>query len=224
MTNSRISSATTVMQSNGSVTAVDAVKGWRHHALARSCLAFFLTLCATVLIAPVFADDHAKPDPFIAADFEPPLFVDAGQFVLKPLGPELVEIDYAAYMSSIEHIRTTFSTSGSWPHEDISMADAMVDMQNEQRRFEARESFAYAVLTPDEQVELGCVYVYPSSKKGFDAVIRLWVTKDQFDAGFDSTLYRWTTTWIEDAWPFSAAAYPGRAIPWEDWNGLEDQG
>ena len=114
--------------------------------------------------------------------------MDAGRFVLKPLGPELVEIDYAAYMSSIEHIRTTFSTSGSWPHEDISMADAMVDMQNEQRRFEARESFAYAVLTSDEQVELGCVYVYPSSKKGFDAVIRLWVTKDQFDAGFDSTL------------------------------------
>ena len=61
-------------------------------------------------------------------------------------------------------------------------------MQNEQRRFEARESFAYAVLTPDEQVELGCVYVYPSSKKGFSAVIRLWVTEDQFDASFDSTL------------------------------------
>ena len=93
MTNSRTFSATTVMQSNGSVTAVDAAKGWRHHALARSCPAFFLTLCATELIAPVFADDHAKPDPFIAADFEPPLFVDAGQFVLKPLGPELVEID-----------------------------------------------------------------------------------------------------------------------------------
>ena len=113
------------MQSNGSVTAVDAVKGWRHRGFWRSCLAFFLTLCTTALIAPVFADDPAKPDPFIAADFEPPLFVDAGQFVLKPLGPELVEIDYAAYMSSIEHIRTTFSTSGSWPHEDISMADTV---------------------------------------------------------------------------------------------------
>ena len=212
------------MRSNGSAVAVDSVGGWRHRGLARSCLTFFLTLCITALIAPVFADDHTKPAPFIAADFEPPLFVDADQFVLKPLGPELVEIDYAAYMSSIEHIRTTFSTSGSWPHEEISMADAMVDMQNEQRRFEARESFAYAVLTPDQQVELGCVYVYPSSKKGFDAVIRLWVTKDQFDAGFDSTLYRWTTTWIEDAWPFSGAAFPGRAIPWKDWNGLEDQG
>ena len=224
MTNSRIFNATTVIRSNGSVTVFDAVRGWRHRDLARSCLTFILTLCITALIAPAFADDHAKPATFIAADFEPPLFVDADQFVLKPLGPELVEIDYAAYMSSIEHIRTTFSTSGSWPHEEISMADAMVDMQNEQRRFEARESFAYAVLTPDQQVELGCVYVYPSSKKGFDAVIRLWVTKDQFDAGFDSTLYRWTTAWIEDAWPFSAAAFPGRAIPWNDWNGLEDQG
>ena len=175
------------------------------------------------LTISAFADDLGKSTPFVAADFDPPLFVDAGEFVLKPLGPELVEVDYAAYMSSIEHIRSTFSTSGTWPHEDISMTDAMVDMQNEERRFKTRESFAYAVLTKDEQTELGCVYVYPSKKKGFDAVIRLWVTKAEFDAGFDSILYHWTTSWIEDAWPFSAAAYPGRAIPWADWNALEDQ-
>ena len=33
------------------------------------------------------------------------------------------------------------------------------------------------MLTPDGETELGCVYVYPSKKAGFDAVIRLWVTE-----------------------------------------------
>ena len=224
MTNSGTFSAVSVAHCDGTATQVSLADRWLHRGAVLRRLAILLTLCAALASTSVFADDHGEPTPFVAADFEPPLFVDADEFVLKPLGPELVEVDYAAYMSSIEHIRSTFSTSGTWPHENISMADAMVDMENEQRRFEARESFAYAVLTPDEQIELGCIYVYPSSKKGFDAVIRLWVTKDQFDAGFDSTLYRWTTMWIEDAWPFSAAAYPGRAITWEDWNRLEDQG
>ena len=224
MTNSGTFSAVSVAHCDGTATQVSVADRWLHRGAVLRRLAILLTLCAALASTSVFADDHGEPTPFVAADFEPPLFVDADEFVLKPLGPELVEVDYAAYMSSIEHIRSTFSTSGTWPHENISMADAMVDMENEQRRFEARESFAYAVLTPDEQIELGCIYVYPSSKKGFDAVIRLWVTKDQFDAGFDTTLYRWTTAWIENAWPFSAAAYPGRAIPWEDWNALEDQG
>ena len=41
----------------------------------------------------------------------------------------------------------------------------MIDMQTEQARFEARESFAYGVLDIDREGELGCVYVY--QKKGF---------------------------------------------------------
>ena len=45
----------------------------------------------------------------------PPLRVETSDFKLVPLGPELVKIDYDAYMSSIEHLQKTFTRSTSWP-------------------------------------------------------------------------------------------------------------
>ena len=76
------------------------------------------------------------------------------------------------------------------------------------------------VLTPDGEKELGCVYVRPSSKPGYDAQVMLWVTQEQFDAGFDETLYFWTKSWVEQSWPFSNVAYPGREIDWATWDQL----
>jgi len=157
---------------------------------------------------------------FIPAEFEPPVLVETDGFKLVPLGPELVDLDYAAYMSSIEHLQETFTRSTAWPHDKITDADAMQDMLNEEGRFNRRESFAYAVLTSDGEREMGCVYVRPSSKPGYDAEVSLWVTQVDYDAGFDSTLYGWTAEWIEQSWPFTEVAYPGRAIEWTAWDSL----
>ncbi|MEM6584960.1 MAG: twin-arginine translocation pathway signal protein, partial [Pseudomonadota bacterium] len=136
-----------------------------------------------------------------------------------PLGPDLAAIDYAAYMSSIEHLQETFTRSTGWPNADLDMDDAMKDMETEAGRFERRDSFAYAVLSPDGARERGCIYVYPGVGE-HDAVVRLWVTKAEFDAGFDEELYAWTQDWIAQDWPFENVAYPGRAIAWEEWDAL----
>ena len=157
---------------------------------------------------------------FIPAEFNAPTLIEAEGFKLVPLGPELVDIDYAAYMSSIEHLQKTFTRSTNWPREGITDEEAMLDMETEQARFENRESFAYAVLTPDGTRERGCVYVYPSNIEGFDAVVRMWVTKDEFDAGFDEELYSWAQSWVQSDWPFETVAYPGRAIEWAAWDGM----
>ena len=157
---------------------------------------------------------------FIPSDFEPPILVETEGFNLVPLGPDLVDVDFAAYMSSIEHLQQTFSRSGGWPHENITDEDAMKDMLNEQERFNKRESFAYAVLTKDGSRELGCVYVRPSDKAGFDAEVSLWVTKAEFDGGFDEELYAWTQQWVEESWPFEEVAFPGRSIEWTAWEAL----
>ncbi len=157
---------------------------------------------------------------FIPDDFEPPVLVEADSFKLLPLGPELVDVDFAAYMSSIEHLQETFTRSTGWPHDKITDEEAMQDMLNEEGRFNRRESFAYAVLTKDGEREMGCVYVRPSSKPGYEAEVSLWVTKADFDAGFDATLYDWTVKWIEQSWPFAEVAYPGRAIEWSAWDKL----
>ena len=178
-------------------------------------------LIVLLLTAPLVAS-HAEPLSFIPNNFEPPTLVTTEDFIVKPLGPELVDVDYKAYMSSIEHLQKTFTRSTSWPHKNLDMNDAMIDMQTEERRFKQRESFAYAVLTPNGETELGCIYVYPTAKVGSDAVIRLWVTQEQYDLGFDATLYTWTQSWVEEAWPFTAAAYPGRAVSWSDWEAVPE--
>jgi hypothetical protein len=157
---------------------------------------------------------------FIPANFDPPKRVETAAFRIVPLGPDLVDIDFKAYMSSVEHLQQTFSRSNNWPHAGITHADAMKDMENEQARFSGRRSFAYAVLTPDGSRELGSVYVAPSPVGTYDAVVRMWVTKDQYDAGFDAALYAWVTNWIRTDWPFRKVAYPGRSIDWQTWDTL----
>ena len=67
---------------------------------------------------------------------------------------------------------------------------------------------------------MGCVYIRPSSKPGYDAQVTLWVTQADYDAGFEATLYEWTKYWVEQSWPFAEVAYPGRDIAWEAWDQL----
>jgi len=187
-------------------------------------------LLATVAIAsatpalsqqPATTATAAKPaPPLIPASFNPPTLVETPGFKLVPLGPDLVKVDFDAYMSSIEHLQKTFSRSPNWPRQGISDADAMLDMQTEQGRFRARKSFAYSVLTPDGHRERGSVYVSPSPVPGYDAVVRLWVTKAEYDAGFDAELYKWVADWVRKDWPFRKVAYPGRSIDWATWDSM----
>ncbi|WP_164158139.1 twin-arginine translocation pathway signal protein [Sandarakinorhabdus rubra] len=164
--------------------------------------------------------DAAEGAPFVPADFAVPVLAGGDGFKLVPLGPPLVRVDYDAYMSSIAHLQQTFTRSTDWPHPGVTAADAVKDMENEAERFRNRQSFAYAVLTPDGARERGCVYVAPSKVPGFDAVVRLWVTKAEHDAGFDAALYAWVQDWLRSRWPFASVAYPGRAIDWARWDAL----
>ncbi|MBB3859143.1 hypothetical protein GGQ88_000383 [Novosphingobium hassiacum] len=167
--------------------------------------------------AQVPAAKSASPVP---ADFKVPTLVETPKFRIVPLGPALVKVDFDAYMSSIEHLQKTFTRSTGWPHPGITDADAMRDMETEQARFQSRKSFAYAVLSPDGTRERGCVYVYPGIA-GHDAVVQMWVTKAEYDAGFDAELYAWVQGWMRNDWPFRNVAYPGRAIPWEKWDAMD---
>ncbi|MCX7283332.1 MAG: twin-arginine translocation pathway signal protein [Novosphingobium sp.] len=173
----------------------------------------------TAAAAPATAAVAAKPAKMLVpADFVVPTLAKGPSFKLVPLGPALVKVDFDAYMSSIEHLQKTFSRSTGWPHAGISDADAMKDMEGEAARFAARKSFAYGVLTPDGKRERGSVYVSTSPVPGYDAMVRLWVTKAEYDAGFDAALYGWVQQWVARQWPFAKVAYPGRSIAWETWD------
>jgi len=176
---------------------------------------------ALAAATPALSQQPAPPAPsFIPANFSPPTRIETPNFTLVPLSPAVVKLDFDAYMSSIEHLQKSFSRSTKWPRAGISDADAMLDMQTEQARFKARKSFDYSVLTPDGSRERGSVYVSPSPVAGYDAVVRLWVTKADYDAGFDAELYEWVANWVRKDWPFRKVAYPGRSIDWATWDAM----
>ncbi|MET0376444.1 MAG: twin-arginine translocation pathway signal protein [Rhizorhabdus sp.] len=174
----------------------------------------------TTASAPTGQQSPGSASSFVPTDFLVPTLVETANFKIVPLGPDLVKVDFDAYMSSVDHLQKTFTRSTDWPHKGISDSDAMRDMETEQARFRNRTSFAYAVLTPDGRRERGCVYVYPSTVEGYDAVVKMWVTKAEYDAGFDAELYAWVVRWMQKDWPVAKVAYPGRAIEWAAWDSI----
>lgn len=94
-------------------------------------MAALLLAIGSVAASPARADTPEaaaqEAAPFIPADFAVPTLVEAPGFKLVPLGPALVDIDFAAYMSSIIHLQQTFTRSTGWPRADITAAEAMTD-------------------------------------------------------------------------------------------------
>lgn len=177
---------------------------------------------SAVLLLALAAWGETPKAAFVPADYVVPKEWKTSRYKLVPLSPAIVREDYEAYMSSIEHLRKTFS-DGKWPSADITMADAMKDMQNEEARFQTRKSFAYGVLTLDGKKEFGSVYIRPSRKTGYDAMVTMWVTKEMFDKGFEEELFRDVQRWVSAAWPFAKVAYPGKQISKRDWAKLPDK-
>ena len=170
-----------------------------------------VVLFALVTASAVFA--QLVPD-----TFQPPRsFVGKG-YKLVPLGPDIAQLDFNAYMSSIDHIRS--SMGGNWPTAGLTMADQAKDMAGEKAQWDTRKSFPYAVLAPDGSKEFGCFYIRPSGKEGYDAVATMWVTKDQFDNGFESQLLADMKAWLAATWPLKKVAWPGKDLPMAAWRAL----
>ena len=144
---------------------------------------------------------------FVPASFDPPVGLDHVAFRLRPLGPEHNLSDYTAWSSSIDHIRSTPGFAGQgWPHP-MTLEENLDDLVRHAGDFAARTGFTYTVLAPDEEhaTVIGCVYIYPSERAGYDARVRSWVRAA--DAGLDAHLYRAVADWLEAAWPFERVDY-----------------
>ena len=144
---------------------------------------------------------------FVPASFDPPSGLDHVAFRLQPLGPEQNVSDYAAWSTSIDHIRSTPGFTGhGWPHP-MTLEENLGDLVRHAEDFAARTGFTYTVLAPDEEhvTVIGCVYIYPSERAGHDARVRSWVRAA--DAGLDAHLYRAVVDWLEAAWPFKRVDY-----------------
>lgn len=146
---------------------------------------------------------------FVPPSFEVPRAYFWSDFHLEPLGEQHNDRDHAAWMSSIDHIR---STPGFTPQEKPNWPVAMTldknleDLVRHAKDFDERSGFTYSILEGDDVI--GCIYIYPSRTQGSDAEISSWVrgSRSEFDAPVREEL----ADWIDESWPFSNPHYAGR--------------
>jgi len=152
---------------------------------------------------------------FIPKDFEIPQGYQTADFLVRPLLIADVVKDYDAVMSSVDRLRGVFGPESLWPAADLSFEQDLIDLGWHHKEFQRRTSFAYTVFMPDNSWCLGCAYIYPSAKTGYDAVAYCWVRSDS--AHLDQALYESFRSFIAEKWPFQATAFPGRDPSWELW-------
>ena len=164
---------------------------------------------------------YSQNKPFVPIDFKIPDLLENEYFRIRMLTIHDVIKDYDAVMTSIDHLQGAFGPNSKWPKEELTLEQDLIDLGWHQKEFQRRNSFAYTVMNLDESKCLGCVYIVPSSKSGYDAVVYLWVRKSAFDKGLDPILYETIKNWLNKEWPFKNVAYPVREIGWQDWEQME---
>ncbi|MEO1089367.1 MAG: GNAT family N-acetyltransferase [Pseudomonadota bacterium] len=154
--------------------------------------------------------------PLLPDGVVPPLVLEGAGFRLRPLTIHDLVRDYDAVMSSVDRLRGAMDPSSAWP-VGLTLEDDLIDLAWHQREFTLGHSFAYSVVSPDEVRCLGCAYVYPSDRWGFDAMAFYWVRASEAATGLDERLGVAFRAWLRDDWPLDTIAFPGRDVAWADW-------
>ncbi len=165
--------------------------------------------------------DYEPRGAFVPDDFVVPLELVTEAFRLEPLGPEHNVGDYRAWMSSIDHIRSTPGFEGrKWPKPEMTLEENLGDLRRHAEDFSRRSGFTYTVLDNLGGEIVGCVYIYPPDSAGIAASdhdpgpaaavaqVRSWVRSDR--AELDGQVHDAVSDWLRTAWPFSAVDYARR--------------
>ena len=143
---------------------------------------------------------------FVPDEFVVPKRLVGPSFRLEPLGPQHNEADHSAWMSSIDHIRTTPGfRDGRWPPiGGLSLAENRRDLERHADDFARRVGFTYTVLDDGGRV-IGCVYIYPSRSDTRVAQVKSWVSAKC--AELDLPLHDAVANWLATPWPFTEVRY-----------------
>lgn len=145
---------------------------------------------------------------FAPADFDVPRTFDGPSFRLEPLVPEHNEGDHVAWMSSIDHIRSTpglDAWDNQWP-VPMTLEGNLADLVRHREEFKARQAFAYSVLSGDEVI--GCLYINPVKGHRGEAHVVSWVRASR--AEMDRVVWESVSEWLVSDWPFVRVAYATR--------------
>lgn len=147
--------------------------------------------------------------PIVPAGFTVPERLQTDGFLLRPLTVHDVIRDYDAVMSSVVELKDRMQDGSIWP-VGLTVEENLVDLAWHQREFTIRHSFAFTVLSHDEERCLGCCYIYPPSDPAFDAAAFYWARQSRIGDAADSALGDAFRGWLARDWPFRRVAFPGR--------------
>ncbi len=183
-----------------------------------------LLVCVGALWMLLLAELEAQSEhPFVPSEFKVPEKLETEKFRLRMLTVDDVVKDYDAVMTSVDHLKNVFGADSSWPSADLTFEQDLIDLGWHQKEFQRRRSFAYTVMNPSESQCLGCVYIVPTRKRGYDAEVYLWVRKSEFEKGLDPILFDAVKEWVANEWPFKNVAFPGRDTDWKTWESLPEE-
>lgn len=168
------------------------------------------------LLILLLVSSSAYSQSFVPKDFVVPSVLENEYFRIRMLTVNDVVKDYDAVMSSVDHLQKVWPDSG-WPSADLTFEQDLIDLGWHQKEFQLRRSFAYTVVAFDESEVVGCLYIDPTTKTGYDAEVYMWVRTSTLDKGYDQILFNTVKQWMAKEWPFKKVAYPGREISWKDW-------
>lgn len=154
---------------------------------------------------------------FVPDDFVVPTLVAGQRFRIRPISVQDLVKDYDAVMASRSELWERFGEVWRWPAADLTFEQALVDLGWLQKEGQLRRSFTYAVLTADEDRQLGRVHIVPAAVPGADAGVVFWVRADERDNGLERELADFVGEWTTVTWPFKEVRYPGRDVSWRDW-------
>lgn len=157
--------------------------------------------------------------PIVPDNFAVPKVLETTRMRLRPLTVNDAVKDYDAVMTSQERLRRVYDPGGEWPL-GLTLEQDIIELGWHQTEFQLRTSFAYTVVSLDESEVLGCMYLYPTRKRGYDVEITMWVRQSRVDEGLDQHLFETVENWVADCWPFTSPAYPGRRITFDEWRAL----
>ena len=177
-------------------------------------LALALTAaCANPSHDPAVPDPHPHP---WSPEFDPPTALDTDRVHLEPLHPQHTAADYAAFMSSVDHLHRTLHW-GPWPRPDFTLEENRRDLERHWKEFEAREAYAFTVQSSDRTRCVGCIYVNPVAERRLApgvprdpraATLDFWVIESELATDLDRHLLAATLDWLERDWPFSVVYVP----------------
>jgi hypothetical protein len=167
----------------------------------------------------------AIPMSFIPDSYAPPQIFTSDSFSLEVLSPKFAVQDFASVTASANAIRHVFGPANGWPDPHMSAAENLADLARHAREFFSRQAFAYAILSHDQETYLGCLYIKPIKsriendlrKSAYGAQAFFWLDSRENTGNFAEQVLAELQTWLKEAWPFSATAFPGRTIKWLEW-------